>query len=80
VTGEGPIELAWQFDWFGNVDVVCEDSAWNKFYTNLARYFRLILHDHRATRLSSRNVSVPNLETRVADLASVLDAVDSSVP
>jgi class 3 adenylate cyclase/pimeloyl-ACP methyl ester carboxylesterase len=41
---------------------------------------RLILHDRRATGLSSRNVAVPNLETRVTDLQLVLDAAVATRP
>jgi class 3 adenylate cyclase len=41
----------------------------------LASFSRLILHDHRGVGLSSRNVTLPNLETRVANLHVVLDAV-----
>jgi pimeloyl-ACP methyl ester carboxylesterase len=46
----------------------------------LASFARLILHDRRGTGLSSRNVSPPDLETRVADLRVVLDAVGSKRP
>ena len=35
-------------------------------------------HEHRGVGLSSRNVSLPNLETRVADLLCVLDAVGTN--
>src|SRR5436309_6565491 len=41
---------------------------------------RLILHDHRGVGLSSRDVPIPNLETRVADLLIVLDAVAAEHP
>ena len=41
---------------------------------------RLILHDRRGIGLSSRNVWLPNLETRVADLEVILDAVGSKRP
>ena len=80
VTGGGPVDLAWQFDWFGNVDVIWENEEFRTFFSGLGRSVRLILHDRRATGLSSRNVAVPNLETRVADLLCVLDTVGSSRP
>ena len=35
------------------------------------------MHDHRGVGLSSRNVPIPNLETRVADALTILDAVSS---
>ena len=50
------------------------DSVW---FEGLASFARLILHDRRATGFSSRNVPVPNLETRAIDLRAVLDAAHS---
>jgi len=78
--GDGPIDVACQLDWFGNVDVIWEAPIFGRLFTALSRFSRLILHDRRATGLSSRNVPVPNLETRAADLVHVLDAVGSDRP
>lgn len=75
--GEGPIDLVWQFDFVGNVDVMWESPIWAAFFRHLAGFSRVILHDRRGTGLSSRNVPVPNLETRTGDLLAVLDAVRS---
>jgi class 3 adenylate cyclase len=77
VVGEGPIDLVWQFDFFGNVDVTWEEPSNARWLEGLASFSRLILHDRRGTGLSSRNVDPPNLETRVDDLRVVLDAVGS---
>jgi class 3 adenylate cyclase len=44
----------------------------------LASFGRLILHDPRGVGLSSRNVPLPNLETRTDDLRAVLDEVGSA--
>ena len=75
VVGDGPIDLVWQFDFFGNVDVdVGRAGARSTWLRDLASFSRLILHDRRGTGLSSRNVALPNLETRVDDLRLVLDA------
>lgn len=79
-TGDGPIDLVWQLDWFANVDVIWEERTFEEFFTALARFSRLILHDRRGTGLSSRNVPAPSLETRVADLRGVLDAVGATRP
>jgi pimeloyl-ACP methyl ester carboxylesterase len=46
----------------------------------LAAFARVILHDRRATGLSTRSVPAPNLETRSADLRVVLDAAGSEWP
>jgi class 3 adenylate cyclase len=77
--GEGPIDLVWQFDWFGNIDMILQ-SGIGPLYEQLATFCHVILHDRRATGLSSRNVEAPDLETRVADLVSVLDAVGAERP
>ena len=80
IVGDGPVDLVWQFDWFGNIDVIREDRDWGEIVDGLASFSRLILHDRRATGLSSRNVSVPDLETRTADLVAVLDEVGAGRP
>src|SRR5262249_49596077 len=43
-------------------------------------FVRLIVHDRRGSGASTRNVPPPNLETRAADLLTVLDAVGSERP
>ena len=75
--GEGPIDLVWQFEWIGNVDTIWEHEPSAAWFRGLASFSRLILHDRRGTGASSRNVGYPNLETRVTDLVSVLDAAGS---
>jgi class 3 adenylate cyclase len=80
VAGEGSVDVAWQFDFVGNVDVVWESVFFGPLFRGIASFARLILHDRRGTGLSSRNVPPPNLETRVADLRVVLDAVGSERP
>jgi class 3 adenylate cyclase len=78
--GEGPIDLVYQFDWFGNVDAIWEDPDLGSIFGGLASFSRLILHDRRGTGLSSRNVPVPNLETRIEDLCVVLDKIGAERP
>jgi hypothetical protein len=68
VLGDGPVDLAWQFDFYGNIDVSRESPFEAAWQGGLASFSRLILHDRRATGLSSRNVAAPNLETRAADV------------
>jgi class 3 adenylate cyclase len=80
IAGDGPVDLVWQPDWPGNIDMEWEFSSTRSLLTTLASFSRLILHDHRGIGLSSRNVSIPNLETRVADLLCVLDTVGSNRP
>jgi class 3 adenylate cyclase len=78
--GEGPIDIVWQFEWMGNVDTIWEYRPFAEWFRGLASFSRLILHDRRGTGASSRTVAPPNLETRVADLKVVLDAVGSEQP
>ena len=80
VAGDGPVDIVWQFDFVGNVDLAWEAPAEALWFTGLASFARLILYDRRGTGLSSRNVSPPDLETRVADLRVVLDAVGAARP
>jgi class 3 adenylate cyclase len=77
VTGDGPIDLVWQFDHTGDVDLVWEDPILGAWLRSMTGFCRVILHDRRGTGLSSRNVPPPNLETRVSDLRLVLDTVGS---
>jgi class 3 adenylate cyclase len=78
--GDGPVDLVWQFDWFGNVDAIWEVPFLRDWFEGLAKFSRVILHDRRATGASSRNVPAPNLETRVSDLLTVLAAVGADRP
>ena len=78
--GTGPIDLVYQFDWFGNVDAIWEDPDLRVIFEGLASFSRLILHDRRATGLSSRGVPVPDLETRIGDLRAALDMIGAERP
>ena len=80
VVGEGALDIAWQFDFVGNLDLVWQRPMVSAWLRALASFARLILHDRRGTGLSSRDVRLPDLETRVADLRAVLDHVGSQFP
>ncbi|MDP9329793.1 MAG: adenylate/guanylate cyclase domain-containing protein [Actinomycetota bacterium] len=80
VAGEGSIDLVWQPDWPGNIDLEWEFRLVRGYLDALSQFGRLIRHDHRGVGLSSRNVPIPNLETRVTDLLVVLDAVGAEHP
>jgi class 3 adenylate cyclase len=75
IDGDGPIDIVQQPDWPGNIDLEW-DEAWDgPWLTELSSMGRLIVHDHRGVGLSSRNVALPTLETRVTDLVAVLSKV-----
>jgi len=75
VVGDGPVDLVWQFDYYGNVDAVWEHPLWATYLGGFAEYSRLILLDRRGTGQSSRSVPPSDMETRVSDLRAVLDGV-----
>jgi pimeloyl-ACP methyl ester carboxylesterase len=62
IMGDGPIDVVWQLDWPGNIDIDQEDPLLGMWFEELASFSRLILHDRRGLGLSSRNVPPPNLE------------------
>jgi len=80
VIGDGPIDVVWQSDWPGNIDIEQEEYLGKAWIREVASFSRLILHDRRGIGLSSRNVALPNLETRVSDLLVVLEAVGAVRP
>jgi class 3 adenylate cyclase len=78
--GSGP-DVAVDFHLFaGNVDLIWDEPDWGPLLGDVSRFARLILHDRRGTGASSRNVPPPNLETRAADLLTVLDTAGSQAP
>ena len=56
VVGEGPVDIAWQLDFGGNLDVWWESEWIRGWFEGLASFGRLILHDWRGCGLSSRHV------------------------
>ncbi len=80
VFGDGPIDVFWQSDWPGNIDMESEDPLSAVWIREVSSFARVILHDRRGIGLSSRNVALPNLETRVSDLLTVMDSVGSERP
>ena len=78
--GDGPIDIVWQPDWPGNIDMEWEFRVVRGYLDAFSSFGRLILHDHRGVGLSSRGVAIPNLETRVADLVTLLDVVEAKRP
>ena len=80
VAGDGPLDLVLLNGFPESIEFQMEEEINRAWYEALAPFGRFIVHDRRGTGLSSRNVPAPNLETRVADLTIVLDAVGSSRP
>jgi class 3 adenylate cyclase/pimeloyl-ACP methyl ester carboxylesterase len=80
VDGDGPLDIVIQPEWPGNIDLDWDDPMSASSLGKLAAMGRLISHDHRGVGVSSRNVALPTLETRVSDLMCVLDEVHADRP
>ena len=79
--GSGPVDVVMDFHAYaGNVDLIWDEPDWGSFLAQLTEFGRLIIHDRRGSGASTRNVPPPNLETRAADLLTVLDEVGSEAP
>ena len=81
VVGSGPVDVVMDFHAFaGNVDLIWDEPDWGPMLVELSEFARLIVHDRRGSGASTRNAPPPNLETRAADLLTVLDATGSERP
>jgi class 3 adenylate cyclase len=81
VVGSGPVDVVMDFHALaGNVDLIWDEPDWGPFLANVTEFARLIVHDRRGSGVSTRNAPPPNLETRAADLLTVLDAIASERP
>ena len=79
VIGQGPIDLVFVPGYVSNLEVQWEDPGFSHLMTRLGAFARLIMLDKRGTGLSDR-VDIdrlPSLETRMADVRAVMDAVGS---
>ena len=79
VIGEGPIDLVYVSGWISNVDLNWTYPDYARFLRRLGSFSRLILFDKRGVGLSDRvpDKELPDLETRMDDLAAVMDAAGS---
>jgi len=74
VDGDGPVDLVWQPEWPGNIDLEWQDAILGVWLREMAAFARVITHDHRGVGVSSRDHGLPTLERRVEDLLAVLRA------
>jgi pimeloyl-ACP methyl ester carboxylesterase len=73
--GDGPFDLVFVPGFVSNLEYGWEEPSLERFYRRLAAFCRLIIFDKRGTGLSDRVAGVPDLETRIDDVRSVMDAV-----
>jgi class 3 adenylate cyclase len=79
--GSGPVDVVMDLHAFaGNVDLIWDEPDWGPLLAGITDFARLIIHDRRGSGASTRNAAPPNLETRAADLLTVLDAIGSEAP
>ncbi|MGZ8620705.1 MAG: adenylate/guanylate cyclase domain-containing protein [Actinomycetota bacterium] len=77
VVGEGPVDLLWLGSFNGGLEILWEHPLIRSLTEKLTAFARVIRHDMRATGLSDRNPPLPDLETQVEDIRTVLDAAGS---
>jgi len=70
--GEGALNLAYVSPLVSNLDVWWDYAPATAYLRRWGAFSRLLMHDRRGTGMSDAE-GQPNLETRVADLAAVLD-------
>lgn len=73
IVGDGPVDLLWSFNQLGDVEAIWDYAPIRTFLEELAATSRLIVHDRRGMGRSSGQRG--DLETEVADLLALLDAL-----
>jgi len=79
VIGEEPRDLVWVPGWVSHIEAAWDEPTLARFFERLATFSRLILFDKRGTGMSDRvpDSELPTLETRMADVRAMCDAVGS---
>ena len=77
IVGDGPIDLVLVPGFVSHLDLDWDDSGHAHFLERLASFSRLIRFDKRGTGLSDRPGGLPDLETRMGDVRSVMQAAES---
>jgi pimeloyl-ACP methyl ester carboxylesterase len=76
--GDGPVDLLWSFNQLGDVEAIWGFPPIRTFLEELATTSRLIVHDRRGMGRSGGQRA--DLQTEVADLRILLDALGSRRP
>jgi class 3 adenylate cyclase len=77
VMGDGPMDLLFVSALVSHIEVLLEEPGLRRFFERLAGMARLILLDRRGSGLSDPVRERTPVETEVADVEAVLDAVGS---
>jgi pimeloyl-ACP methyl ester carboxylesterase len=78
VSGGGDLDIVLVSGFVSHLEIDWGDPRHAHFLNRLGRLGRLIRFDKRGTGMSDRPPGLPDLETRVHDVLSVMDAVGSS--
>jgi pimeloyl-ACP methyl ester carboxylesterase/DNA-binding CsgD family transcriptional regulator len=77
VTGTGPVDLVLVAGFVSHLTLDWTERRHAHFLHRLGTFSRLIRFDKRGTGMSDRPGALPDLETRMGDVAAVMDAVRS---
>ena len=74
VFGEGPINLVIVPGFVSNIELFWDQAEFARFLLRMASFARVAIFDKRGTGGSDRVAGIPNLDERIDDLRSVMDA------
>ena len=77
VFGEGDVDLLYVSGWLSHLEVFWELPQFASFMRHLGTLARVVTFDKRGVGLSDRAVRLPDLETMMGDVRTVLDAIGS---
>jgi hypothetical protein len=72
--GEGPVTLVVIHGWISHLEVYWEQPRFARFMGRLSRNMRVLHFDKRGVGMSDRFGRPPDLETRMDDVRTVMDA------
>ena len=80
VYGDGPIDVVLVPGWVSHLEVAWEHSGYRRFMDRLASFARVVVYDKRGTGLSDPVESAPGFDSRLDDLAAVLQTAECRRP
>jgi pimeloyl-ACP methyl ester carboxylesterase len=79
VFGDGPVDILFVLGWVTHIERMWTEPRFERFFTRLASFARVMVFDKRGVGLSDRvsEDRLPSLEVRMDDARAVMDAVGS---
>ena len=78
VFGSGPVDLVYGRTSISHLELIWDSPTTATYFSELAKFARVILWDKRGVGLSDRAVGTPTLEDRMDDVRAVMDSARSS--